>query len=165
MTDAESRELRFLPVGLNLRGKMCVVIGGGNVGTRKVRNLIRAGACVAVVDSRLADELAALVDSTTVRWIREPFNETHLEDAFLVVAATDDAELNAAVVRKAHLRGALVCDASASERSEVIFGALHVDDRHTVAVFTDGRNPSDARKTRDRIAEMLDSSTEVPGAD
>ena len=49
MTSGIPKDLRFLPVGLNVRGRRCVVVGGGNVGTRKVGNLARAGADVTVV--------------------------------------------------------------------------------------------------------------------
>ncbi len=87
--------------------------------------------------------------------MKETFREEHLGGAFLVIAATDDEAQNAAIVRGAGKRGALVCDASSAERSQVIFGALLEGDDVTVAVFTDGRDPALARKTRDRIALLL----------
>jgi len=62
--------------------------------------------------------------------------------------------LNASLVEAAGRRGVLVCDASSAERSQVIFGALHQGDGFTVAVFTDGRDPSLARNTRDRIRAL-----------
>ena len=76
-------------------------------------------------------------------------------DAFLTVAATNDDDRNAAVVRAAIRNGALACDASSAERSQVIFGALHQHDDTTIAVFTDGHDPSRARRTRDQIANLL----------
>ena len=80
-----------------------------------------------------------------------------LTGAFLVVAATDDETVNAGIVTRATECGALVCDASSGERSKLIFGAVHRDeDGATVAVFTDGRDPAEARRTRDRIARLLD---------
>jgi precorrin-2 dehydrogenase/sirohydrochlorin ferrochelatase len=72
-----------------------------------------------------------------------------------VVAATDDDAVNAAVVREASRRGALVCDASRGERSGVIFAAVLDRDDVTVAVFTDGRDPALAARTRDRIRDLL----------
>jgi siroheme synthase (precorrin-2 oxidase/ferrochelatase) len=74
---------------------------------------------------------------------------------FLVVAATDDDARNAAVVEAAARNGALVCDASSAERSQVIFGALLEDEDVTIAVFTGGRDPAQARRTRDQIADLM----------
>ncbi|MHC4178909.1 MAG: precorrin-2 dehydrogenase/sirohydrochlorin ferrochelatase family protein, partial [Planctomycetota bacterium] len=88
----------------------------------------------------------------------DSFREEHLGGALLVVAATDDDALNAAVVRLAAQRGALVCDASSAERSQVIFGALLQGDDVTVAVFSGGRDPAQARRTRDQIASLVTGS-------
>lgn len=165
MTSSSSRNLRFLPLGLDVRGKQCVVIGGGSVGTRKVTNLSRAGALVTVVSPDLSTEVAAMVDSGEICWIQSRYSEKQLSGAFLVVAATDDEALNATIAADASQLGALVCDASSAERSRVIFGALHREaDGTTVAVFTDGRDPAGARRTRDKVSRLLrlDSDSEAP---
>jgi len=156
MATDRSDNLRYLPVGLDVQGRNCIVVGGGNVGTRKVHTLVRAGAVVLVVSPSVTDELAAEIEAGRARWVKDSFQESHLGDAFLAVAATDDKDLNATIIQAAAERGALVCDASSAERSQVIFGALHTTEDATIAVFTDGRDPSHARKTRDRIAELLD---------
>ena len=147
---------RFLPVGLDIRGKSCLVVGGGSVGTRKVNNLVRAGAKVTVVSPAVTKDLTAQIETGGVRWVPDSFREECLDGVFLVVAATDDESMNARVVSRAGERGILVCDASSSDRSQIIFGALHrADDGVTIAVFTDGRDPAGARRTRDTIARLL----------
>ncbi len=148
--------MRYLPVGLDVRERLCVVVGGGAVGTRKVRNLLRAGARVTLVSPLATEELAARATGGEIRWLEEPYREDHLHGAFLAVAATPDQALNASLADAARRLGALVCDASSAERSQVIFGALHEGEGVTVAVFTDGRDPSLARETRDRIKEAVD---------
>jgi len=155
MSDDSSATLRFLPVGLDVRDKDCVVVGGGSVGSRKVATLRHAGAIVTVVSPAVTDETAEMIHSGAVRWVQEPFREEHIGGAFLTVAATDDHELNAAVVQAAVRNGALACDASSAERSQVIFGALLEDENVTIAVFTGGRDPNQARRTRDRIAILM----------
>ena len=147
--------MKYLPVGLHIQDKKCVVVGGGKIGTRKVENLLRAGATVVLVAPRASERVASLAVSGEITWIRESFREEHLHGAFLAVAATDDKGLNARLVEAAKRLGALVSDASAAQRSEFIFGALHHGDGLTVAVFTDGENPSLARATRDRIAAFV----------
>jgi siroheme synthase-like protein len=151
-----SDALRFLPVGLDVRGAPCVVVGGGAVGARKARTLARAGAAVTVVAPRVAEELARDAEAGRVRWVAEPFRAGYLDGAFLVVAATDDEALNAAIARGAAERGVLACDASSGERSRVIFGGLLERADVTVAVFTGGSDPARARQTRDQIAGIVD---------
>ncbi len=155
MTSEASEAMRYLPVGLDVRGRKCLVVGGGGIGTRKANNLERAGAAVTVISPAVTDELAGRIEAGRIRWVKDSFREEHLRGAFLVIAATDDEDQNAAVVHLAARCGALVCDASSAERSQIIFGALHRSDDATVAVFTDGRDPAQARRMRDRIADLL----------
>ncbi|HUT11469.1 MAG TPA: bifunctional precorrin-2 dehydrogenase/sirohydrochlorin ferrochelatase [Thermoguttaceae bacterium] len=155
MNDDSPGTLRFLPVGLDVRGRDCVVVGGGSVGTRKADTLARAGADVTVVSPAVTEELAARIEAGRICWVSDCFREEHLSGAFLVVAATDDEALNATVARLAGRRGALVCDASSADRSAVIFGALLQRDEVTIAVFTGGRDPAQARSTRDKIGKLL----------
>ena len=155
MTSDCSHPLRFLPVGLDVQGKDCLVVGGGGVGARKVLTLVRAGAAVTVVSPTLSRELAEQIEAGRIVWVKDSFREEHLDGASLVVAATDDEALNATVVRLAIRRGLLVCDASSAERSQLIFGALLQEDDVTVAVFTGGRDPARARRVRDQIARLL----------
>ncbi len=155
MTGDSSNMRRFLPVGLDVRGRDCLVVGGGAVGTRKALTLMRAGAIVTVISPAVTGELAEQIETGRLRWVRDSFREEHLGGAFLVVAATNDEAANAAVVRSAVPCPALVCDASSAERSGVIFGALLEVDDVTIAVFTGGRDPARAGRTRDRIANLL----------
>ena len=155
MTEDSSRALRFLPVGLNVQEKNCLVVGGGAIGTHKALTLARAGAMVTVLSPTVSGELDEQIRAGRMRWLKDSFREEHLAGVFLAVAATDDEAVNAAVVRAAVRRGALVCDASSAERSRVVFGALLEGDGFTVAVFTGGRDPVRAKRIRDRIADCL----------
>lgn len=152
---------RFLPVALDLRNKSCLVVGGGTIGTRKAITLTRAGAIVTVVSPVVTDELAGLISAGGIRWVQDSFREEHVGGAFLAVAATHDDDCNAAVVEAAVKNGALPCDASSAERSQVIFGALLQDDDVTIAVFTGGRDPARARRARDRIADLIGQEPEL----
>lgn len=160
--------MRFLPVGLEVSDRRCVVVGGGAVGTRKVRTLLSAGADVTVVSPKVTPDLARDIDEGRVHWCRETMRGEHLDGAYLVVMATDDPVINAAGVQIATDLHALACDASSSRDSKVIFGAILERDGVTIATFTDGRDPAGARRTRDRIARLLskddDISAEHPGA-
>lgn len=147
--------MRFLPVGIDVRTRRCVVVGGGSVGTRKATTLVRAGADVVVVALEVTKELARKTETGALRWVEESFAPQHVAGAFLVVMATDDDALNAAGAGLAGEQGALVCDASSSRRSSLIFGALLEEEGVTVAAFTDGRSPRRAKRKRDEIAALL----------
>lgn len=125
------------------------------MGERKVRTLLRAGAAVVLVAPRATPVLRDLGASGRIRWHERGFEAEDLRGALLAVAATDDEALNGRIVAAAGTRGILVCDASSAHRSQVIFGALHGGPGVTVAVFTDGEDPSRARRVRDHIAGML----------
>lgn len=153
--DAPATPRTFLPLGIALADRRCLVVGGGAVGTRKALTLTAAGAAVTVVAPALTPDLARAVAAGRVRYLEGPYDETQLDGMFLVVAATGDKALNAAVAAAAERRGALACDASSGQGSGVIFGALLDLGGAKVAVFTDGRDPALARATRDRIAAHL----------
>jgi siroheme synthase-like protein len=110
---------------------------------------------VTVVAPTVTERLAEQHAAGAIRWVQDSFRPEHARGTLLVVAATDDDECNAAVVRAAVENRALACDASSGERSQVIFGALLEDDEVSIAVFTGGRDPSLARRTRDTIADLL----------
>lgn len=147
--------MRFLPVGLDIRNRTCLVVGGGAVGTRKAFTLLRYGAHVTVVSPAVTAELRREIEAGRIRWVQERFRADQLGGACLVVMATDDPVLNAAGTRLAEQQCVLACDASSARHSQLIFGALLEQDGVTVATFTDGQDPGRARQTRDRIARLL----------
>lgn len=147
--------MRFLPVGLDLRDRHCVVVGGGTVGTRKVRKLLEVGARVTVISPDVTAEIQAEVDTGRVRWIEGPFEPEHLNSACLVIVATDAPGVNERLAAVARDCSTLLCDATSGERSDVIFGAVHQEDGLTVATFTDGVDPARSKDARDRIAAWL----------
>ena len=155
----DSQGRRYLPVGLDLREAECLVVGGGRIGTHKALTLVRAGARVTVVAPEVAQDLSAAIEKGQIQWRRESFREDHVRGIRLVVAAADDARVNAAVVQASAAQGVLVCDASSAARSQVIFGALLDTDDLTIAVFSDGQAPSRSRHMRDRIARWLDEAS------
>jgi len=108
-----------------------------------------------LVAPAVTDSLAELSEEGRMEWLEETFQAEHLEGVFLAVAATDDRAENVRITNLAREYGVLICDASSSSDSQVIFGALHDDDGVTVAVFTDGRDPGRARSLRDRISDFL----------
>ncbi len=95
------------PVFLQLQHRPCLVVGGGVVAERKVRLLLRAGAAVTVIAKDLTDELAGLRDRKRITHHAGAFTERLLAGMRVVIAATDDKEVNRQVSRTADDAGIL----------------------------------------------------------
>jgi len=140
-----------------MRGKLVVVIGGGTVALRKLRSLVAAGAFVRVVAVEVCPEVTALKDLETVVVRVGHYEATDLDDAFLVIAATDDAKTNEQVRSDAQKRGIMVTVADNPSAGDCTFpSVLHRADL-AIAVSTDGRCPTFAVDVRDFIAGHIGS--------
>jgi len=143
-----------LPVFLDVSGKRCVVVGGGQVARRKVDSLLECGAAITVVSPDVVPALLALSpDRLTL--CRRAYQEDDLDGAFLAIAATKDRTVNAAVVADAQARGVLVCSADAGPGSDFGFGAVVRRNDLTIAVSSGGRSPAFSRLLRDEIERVL----------
>ena len=89
-----SGPLRYYPAFLDLQGPPCLVVGGGQVGERKVKTLLACGAKVHLVSPELTPFLEEEVRQGRVRLLASEFLPEHLEGMFLVIGATDDPEVN-----------------------------------------------------------------------
>lgn len=82
------------PAMLNLQGKKCVIIGGGSVAARKLTALARTQAQITVAAADFSDELLDAAQLCKCSLIRKPYEKSFTADAFLVIAATDNREVN-----------------------------------------------------------------------
>jgi len=145
----------LLPVFLNVRGRPCLVVGGGPVAARKLRALCRAGAVVTLVAPALDEGLAGEVTALAVTHLARDFRDSDLEGAALAVAATDSRSVNAHIAALATARGVHVNVVNQPERGSFIFPS--VIDRHpvTIAISTGGRSPALARWLRGHLSAII----------
>lgn len=148
---------RYYPAFLDVEGRRCVVVGGGNVAVRKAHALVVAGAEVTVIAPEVCLEMEALAAaSPRVHLVRRRFEENDLPSAFLAIAATDDAAANEAVGRAARERSIPVNVADDPALSSFIVPATVRRGRLQVAVSTAGASPAFAARLRKRLDEQLD---------
>ena len=96
-------------VQLNMENRHCVVVGGGSVALRKLKSLLEAGAAVTVIAPEILPEITALQRTfPALTLCRRNYETGDLRHAFLVIAATDNRDVNAAVVREARERQCLL---------------------------------------------------------
>ena len=93
--------MNYLPVFLDLTSKKCVIIGGGEVAHRKAKLLLKTEALVHIVATELSEKVKTLSGNSCVI-ISEEFNHRHLDDAVLVIAATNSASVNREVATAAN---------------------------------------------------------------
>jgi siroheme synthase-like protein len=140
-----------------LRGEAirALVVGGGRVAARKARALLDAGATVRVVAPEVVEELSRM-DGPNLTIIRRGFSERDLEQANLVIAATDDRALNARVARLAAGGNRLVTVADAPAEGNFIGMATHRAGDLVIGVSAGGV-PRAAARIRDAIAARFDA--------
>jgi precorrin-2 dehydrogenase/sirohydrochlorin ferrochelatase len=147
-----------LPVLLNVRKKLCVVIGGGEVALRKVRTLLDLGAHVRVVSPLLDKALGELVEKDAIEWEPREYQPGDLEGAFLVVAASSDPEVNSEVRHEAWTRRALVNVVDDPDGSDYQVPSFFEQGPLLVAISTSGGSPAVARTLRRMIQGYLGES-------
>jgi precorrin-2 dehydrogenase/sirohydrochlorin ferrochelatase len=140
--------MAFYPICLDLTGKSCVVVGGGRVAERKVLGLLSCGAEVSVISPEVTDELARLHDESLICWINRKYRAGDLGQAFLAIAATDDAETQKQVYEEAAARNLLVNVADVPQRCNFILPATARQGDLVISVTTGGKSPALARKLR-----------------
>ena len=141
----------YYPVFLNISGKRCVVVGGGQVARRKVKALLEHGASVEVISPDLCFELKQLVESRTINVRNREYQAGDLKDAFVVIGATSDSETNIKVAAEAQENGLLVNVADDARSSNFVFSSYLRRGDVTVAVSTAGRSPALARRIRTKL--------------
>ena len=145
----------FLPIFLNIKGARCLVVGGGAVAARKAGLLLGCGAQVAVVSPELGEALASEKAAGRIEHIAARFEESHLAGASVVIAATDDHAVNAAVSVAARARDLPVNVVDSPELCSFIFPSIVDRSPMIVAVSTGGASPVLALLMRSKLETLL----------
>ncbi|HEY4305684.1 MAG TPA: bifunctional precorrin-2 dehydrogenase/sirohydrochlorin ferrochelatase [Gemmatimonadaceae bacterium] len=143
------------PIVLDGSSVRAVVVGGGEVAARKVFALLDAGADVHVVAPKISAQIEAASDHHSLCVTRAEYTATHLADATLVFAATDDATINAQIANDARQAGRLVNVVNAPGSGDFVTPAVHRSGDVVVAVVAGGV-PKAAARIRDLIAQSID---------
>jgi uroporphyrin-III C-methyltransferase/precorrin-2 dehydrogenase/sirohydrochlorin ferrochelatase len=145
----------YLPVFLDLRGRRCLMVGGGEVAARKTDLLLQAGAEVHVVAPDLVDGMRVLAGDGRIVHRQGGFQEADLDGAQLVIAASDDRSLNARVAALADARGVPVNVVDDPALCRFIMPAIVDRSPVLAAVSTGGTSPVLARLIRGRLEALI----------
>ena len=143
--------MKYLPLNMDVKGRTCLVVGGGEVASRKVATLLEFGARVHLVARELNSELQALVVRGRVQSLGPEYQIDHLKGVALVFAATSDQEINQKVSRDAMAAGILVNVVDQPELCSFIVPASVVRGDLVISVSSSGASPALAARLRQRL--------------
>jgi siroheme synthase-like protein len=147
--------MRFYPVMLDLRDREVVVVGGGAVAERKVREMIEAGARVRVISPDVTPALAQLGAEGRIVVCRKPFDAADLEGAWLVIGATPDAAVNRAVAEEAARRRLFCNIVDQTTLCSFLVPAVVRRGAVTIAISTGGMSPALAVRLKHEVAAHI----------
>jgi siroheme synthase-like protein len=155
MKKKDSKPPAYYPIFLNVQGKKCVVVGGGQVALRKVKILLDGGANVFVISPTPHPETKKLSKRKAIHLIQRDYKAGDLKDAVISLACTDVKGVNRKVADEAKRAEVLVNVADDPEQSDFISPSLFKRGNLTVAVSTAGVSPALAKKIRTKLEKSF----------
>ena len=149
------------PICLNLKNEICVVIGGGRVALRKTVTLAKEGAHVIVVSPELCYEMEQLAKDKVFQWEKMSYQEHYLQDAFLVIAATDSRKVNSSIAAFCRAHHILVNVVDAPEESTFTVNSFFQRGDLLIAVSTGGKAPAISKRIREELEERFGQEYET----
>ncbi len=146
-------EMSYYPIFVDLKGRKVLVVGGGSVALRKVEKLLKYSARVVLVSMNLDPALREYVDSRKVEYLGPGFNEGQMDNIFMVIAATDDPELNHRISLLAERRNILVNAVDQPLDCNFIVPSVVKRGDLTIAISTSGKSPAFAKRIREKLAD------------
>jgi precorrin-2 dehydrogenase / sirohydrochlorin ferrochelatase len=145
----------YYPVYIELREQPCVVIGGGKIAEGKVEGLLAARASVTVISPELTPRLHELAEKKQISYFARAYQPGDLTGAFLVICATDQAEINHQVWEEATGNRQLVNVVDDTPRCNFIAPSILRKGDLTIAISTSGKAPALAVRLKERLQREL----------
>lgn len=144
------------PFMIDLKNKKIVIVGGGKVAANRVLALLPFQPFMTVISPTLDERLEDLYEEKKIQYEKRKFQPKDVENAFIVIAATNDYETNQLVKKSCH-ENQLYNIVDDPKSSSFHFPAMHQHNGITVAVTTSGISPMLAKQLRDEFAEIVDA--------
>lgn len=160
MESSEPSYDRLYPIFLKLSGKACLVVGGGSIALQKAEAMINCGACITVISPDAVPELTALASSGQLALEQRPYSPGEAAEYYLVIAATDQPDINQRVYDDAKSGGRIVNVVDVPELCDFYVPSILKRGRLQIAVSTAGAAPRIARRLRKKIDAQLPEAYE-----
>jgi len=143
--------MRLFPIFLKLRGRRCLIVGGGRISEGKVAGLLSTGAKIKLVSPKVTPQIAAWHRSGRLCWEKRTFRNSDMERVFLVVAATSSSHVHRTIFREAQKRGILCNIVDVPELCDFYYPAVVQRGDLQIAISTAGASPSLAKRLRRQL--------------
>ncbi len=151
----QDSSMHYFPICLDIANRSCIVIGGGHVAERKAKSLLECGGRVTVISPELTADLASLHADGKLLWVKRAYQQGDLAGAFLVIAATDDPEVQRNVHAEAEAGNILLNVADVPKWCNFILPATVRRGDLTVSVSTAGKSPALASQLRKELEKLF----------
>lgn len=154
----------YYPVYLDVKDRLCVIIGGGPIGEGKIASLLECGANIRMICPDVTEDVQDMADTGVIHLEKRVYEEGDLEGAFVVIAATDDNTVNRRIADEAEMLGVLLNVADVTHLCNFIAPSVVRKGEVTVAISTAGLSPALARKLREtlEVSHALDYADMTP---
>jgi len=147
--------MKYYPLLLDLKGKKCIVVGGGRVAQRKVHSLLKAGALVRVISPNLTQNLKKLARQNKIFWTTSRYQKRYIQNSFLVIAAVSDKKINSKISQDAQKSGILVNVVDSPEESSFIVPSHISRGDLIISISTSGKAPALSKRIRKDLTKLL----------
>ncbi|AEP86551.1 precorrin-2 dehydrogenase [Bacillus spizizenii] len=152
----------MLPLHISLEKKKVVIAGGGSIALRRLKTVLSEGADITLVSPDVEPEIKQMADNRRIRWVSRTIGKEDYLDAFLIIAATDNAAVNKEIAQTASPFQLVNC-VSEAELGNVYIPKIVKRGHVTVSVSTNGASPKHTKELAEKVDELIDSDfvTEV----
>lgn len=147
--------MSLLPIFVKLTGRPCLLVGAGEVALQKIPSLLAAEARLRVIAPDIRPEITDLANDGRIEVFQREFTDSDLDNTFLVIAATDNPGVNAAIYRGAVERNILCNSVDDPPHCDFYFGSIVSRGDLQIAISTAGESPALAQRLRREIDEQL----------
>lgn len=150
------RNKHYFPMFVNLENKNIVVIGGGNIATRRVKTLLKFTRNITVIAPQMTMELQELGKTGQIVTLLRPVKRTDFKQAYMVIAATNEWKINDEIYRICKQEGIYVNVVSDKEKCDFYFPGIFMQDDLVVGITASGLDHKKARRLREEIEKALE---------
>ncbi|MGM0948556.1 precorrin-2 dehydrogenase [Bacillus vallismortis] len=145
----------MLPLHISLEKKKVVIAGGGGIALRRLKTVLSEGADITLVSPDVEPEIKQMADNRRIRWVRRTIEKEDYLDAFLIIAATDNAAVNKEIAQTASPFQLVNC-VSDAELGDVYIPKIVKRGHVTVSVSTNGASPKHTKELAEKVGELID---------
>lgn len=145
----------YFPLFMDISDKRILVVGAGAIALRRIKTLLLFTDKIEVAARSVCPEITTLSEEHRIQFVGNSFEEGMLAGVFMVLACTDDRELNSRICSKAHEQGILVNNCSSREACDFFFPSVIRQGELVIGINAGGKDHKKIKETRRKIEQMM----------